>query len=262
MSLSRILSILLQEYYILKRSLEVWVDIFYFSIQTIIVFGFFTTYLTNKLNPATAHVLIIGTLLWEVVRVGQYSVSMNPLWNMWSRNLTNMFISPLSIAEYLIAQCFSGIIKSTIVLLTISLIANYLFHFNILHIGFINLLSYFINLTIFSWSIGIIVIAMIFRFGTRIQAFAWGMVFLFQPLTAALFPVSILPPFVRSIAMVLPPTYVFEAARASLSSPEVDWRQAIIAFILNMIYFVFALIFFNSMFNKSKETGQFARNEG
>ncbi|OGH12072.1 MAG: hypothetical protein A2857_02735 [Candidatus Levybacteria bacterium RIFCSPHIGHO2_01_FULL_36_15] len=262
MSFSRIRAIILQELFITRRSLEVIVDLPYFSVQTIVVFGFFSLFLSGTSHLSSANYLILGLLLWEIIRIVQYSISVAVLWNIWSRNLSNMFITPLTIKEYFIAQMLSGIIKTIVIFSVISVIASLLFKFNILSVGLINLILFFINLTFFGWSVGIIIVGTIFRFGTRIQSLAWGLVFIFQPLTASLFPVKILPPFFQAIAYMLPPTYVFEAARASLADPSVKWEYMGIAFIQNIIYLLLSLWLFNIMFNKSKETGQFAKNEG
>lgn len=262
MSLSRIKSIIIQELYITRHSLEVLLDLFYFSVVTIVVFGFVSLYLSGSQNAQAAQFLLIGMILWEVIRVTQYSVSVGSLWNIWSRNLSNMFVAPLTMKEYMFAEIIAGAIKTIIVLIVISIIAFFVFNFNILNSGFVNLVLFFINLSMFSWSIGIVLLGLIFRFGTRIQALAWGLVFLFQPLTAAFFPISVLPEFMRIIAYTLPPTYVFEAARKSISNPSIDWTMMGISFLENLIYLIIAVWFFNKMFDKSKKTGQFAKNEG
>lgn len=259
---SRMFAIMLQEFFIMKRSLEVIIDLFYFSIITVVVFGFVSLYLAGSDDSLTAYYLLYGMILWEVIRLTQYSVSVGSLWNIWSRNLSNMFVAPLSVTEYLVAQIISGILKTVVIFVLIGCIAIFVFNFNIFQTGTTNLILFFINLSIFAWAIGIMILGLIFKYGTKIQALAWGLVFIFQPLTAAFFPLDVLPPFLQTFAKVLPPTYVFEAARKSLSDPSVDWNLTIIAFILNAIYLVIAIVLFTFMFNASKKSGQFARNEG
>lgn len=244
--------------------MEVVVDLFYFSIITVIVWGLISLYLNANgasTGQLTGSSLLTGMILWEVIRVIQYSVSVGALWNIWSRNLSNMFIAPLSLREYLIAGLISGIIKALFILIIISFISIFLFKFNIFQIGILNLSIYFINLTLFSWAIGIIILAFIFRYGTRIQALAWGAIFIFQPLTGAFFPIKILPIALQKIAYFIPATHVFESARANLIYPSINWTQVGIMSIENIVYLIISLWFFNKMFNKSKETGQFARNE-
>lgn len=262
MSITRIKAVLLQEFYITRNSLEIIIDLFFFSIMTTTVFGFVSLFLSGSVNSTSAHYLLLGILLWEIIRISQYSISVGALWNIWSRNLSNMFITPLSLKEFMVAYMLSATVKASITFIFISLITTALFDFNIFSIGIINLLLIFINLTIFSWTTGIIILGLIFRFGTRIQALAWGLIFLFQPLTAAFFPVKILPDFLQVVAYTLPPTYVFEAARNALENPLVNWNFAGIAFLQNIIYFFMSIWFFNIMFNKSKDSGQFSRMEG
>lgn len=262
MSLKRINALLLQEIIITKRSLEVILDLFFFSIVSVVVFGFVSVFLANTINSSTAYFLLLGILLWEIVRICQYTITVNTLWNIWSHNLSNLFITPISVSEYLISQMLASAINALVSFVLICILTYYIFGFNILDLGFINLVFFSINLTMFSWSIGIVILAFIFRFGTRIQALAWGLVILFQPLTAAFFPLSILPTTLQDIAKLFPITFVFEAARQALTNPVINWQFTIFAFLENIFYLILSIWFFYLMFNKSKESGQFARMEG
>lgn len=262
MNLRRIYAVLLQELYITKHSLEVMIDLFFFSTITIIGFGLTSVFLTGKIDGASAYYLILGLLLWEIVRVDQYSISVGALWNIWSRNLSNMFVSPLSMTEYIGSLMFSAVIKSSLVFILLSILTAILFKFNIFDLGVVNLLLFFINLTLFSWTIGLLLLGLIFLYGTRIQALAWGLIFLFQPLSATFFPVTVLPKFIQPLAYALPPTYVFEAARAAIENRAVNWTYFGISLTENIIYLLLAVFFFKLMYQKSKATGQFARNEG
>lgn len=263
MKLHRIRAILLQEYFITKRSMEVSMDLFFFSIMNVVVFGYVSVFLSNIIGTSARHYILLGILLWEVIRVAQYSMSVGALWNIWSRNLSNMFISPLSILEYLFTHMLSGTVKAFVVFAGVSFIASVVFNFHIVALlGWTNLVVFFLNLLIFAWTTGIAILGLIFRFGNRIQAFAWALVALFQPLTATLFPVSVLPPALQRFTFLFPPTYVFEAARAALSDSSVNWNFTLVAFSLNLFYFFLALWFFSVMYRISRTNGQFARNEG
>ncbi len=259
---SRIKGILVQEYYITKRSLEVLVDLPLFSFIGLILFGFITNFLSISNKTNEPKYLLLGLILWEVIRITQYSMSVEAMWNVWSRNLSNMFVSPLTIWDYFIAQMISSVSKTIIIVLVISVISYFMFSFNLLSVGMLNLLIYFINLTIFAWTTGILILGFIFRFGTRIQSLAWGIIFLFQPLTAAAFPLSVLPKPLQTFALIFPPTYIFEASRQSLNNGSTNWGYVNTAFILNVFYFIIAIVVFYFLFKKSKDTGQFARNEG
>jgi ABC-2 type transport system permease protein len=247
--------------YITARSVEVMVDLPFWSLMTVVVFGFVTRFLASVMDPTVAQYLYLGTLLWEIMRITQYSMSLGALWNVWSRNFSNMFITPLSMAEYVVAQMVSAAAKAIVLFGLIAAIAAFAFDFNLLRMGFPNLVLLFLNLLVFAYSIGVLILGIIFRLGTRIQALAWGLLLIFQPLTAAFFPLQVMPPALQAVALAFPPTYVFEAARAGLSSPEVHTDYMLVAALQNAFYFALSMWFFNWMYKRSRQTGQFARNE-
>lgn len=260
MKLIRVKAMVVQEYFITTRSLEVILDAIVYPLITICVFGLLSVYI-SRANAHIADSMLVGMVLWEIIYITQYSVSVGSLWNIWSRNLSNLFISPLMAKEYLLAHATSGVMKSVFVFIVSSIFLNVFFQFNIFKLGIGNIVIYFLNLTLFAIATGLILLGLIFRFGTRIQAIAWGLLPLLQPLTAALFPVSILPLPLQWFAYALPPTAIFEAARASYANPSIHWNLIAIAFGENIVYILIAILFFQYMFFKSKMTGQFARNE-
>ena len=79
MKIHRIIGILLEELYITKHSFEVILDLFYFSIITVIVFGFMSTFLVGESRSQAAHYIILGMILWEIIRVSQYTLSVGSL---------------------------------------------------------------------------------------------------------------------------------------------------------------------------------------
>jgi len=259
MSFKRVKAILLEEFYITRASMEVIIDLFFLSLMSVVVFGFFSLFLSKRVEGPAQHYLLLGMLLWEVVRVTQYSISLGAMWEVWSRNLTNLFVTPLRLQEYLLAAVISGAVKSLLILSVVSLIARVLFGFAITDVGALNLVLGFLNLWAFAIAVGLAILGVIFRFGTRIQALAWGIVFLFQPLTAVYFPIDTLPPWLQAVAHALPPTYVFDMARQNLSDSSVHWDLVLIPAGLNVVYLGLALLSFNFMYASSRRTGQFAK---
>jgi len=261
MSYKRILGVLRQELYITLRSIETINDIFVFAIIQLVLFGALSLFFIGTKNVTGARYLLIGMLLWEIIRIIQYSISVGCLWNIWSRNLSNMFIAPLTPQEYLTGFTLSGIVKAVIVFVSTSFVARFIFGFDIFQLGIVNLFVGGINLAFFAFSLGIIIMGLIFRFGTRIQAFAWSIVPILQPLTGAFYPVHVLPYPLQLFAAILPSTYVYEAARSNLTDPTMQWRLQSISFGENIIYVAIAIWTFHVLFKASKTTGQFARNE-
>jgi ABC-2 type transport system permease protein len=262
MSWVRIKALVLQELFVTRHSVEILIDIFVFPLMSIVVFGFLSLFLSGTLRQPVAYTLLTGILLWEIVTVLEYSVTVGSLWNIWSKNLTNIFITPISMIEYMISQTLSGILKSITIFCIGSLLSIWLFHFNIYTVGVLNLLLYIVNLMIFAFSLGLVILGLIFRYGTSIQAFAWGIPPLLQPLTAVFYPVSVLPQPLQRVAWAFPPTYIFEAARINIVNPQIQWNLIGTSFGINIIFVIFSCWYFSLMFRKSKASGQFARLDG
>lgn len=262
MSFTRIKAILLQEFFITSRSVEIFMDLFIFPIFTnIIIFGFFSVYLSRSNLTFDPTTVLMGMIFWQPIYIVSYSIGVGTLWNVWSRNLTNMFITPISITEYISAYGFSGVIKGIAIIFLSYIVSFFIFKINIFSIGIFSVLVFLFNVSLFGFSLGVFNLGLIFRFGTRIQALAWGLVGILQPLMAVIYPVSVLPKPLQMLAYIFPPTYIFEAIRKLINGQSDIFNLLSMAFLTNIFWLIFTIYFFNKMFKKSKETGQFAKLE-
>ncbi|MCA9332392.1 ABC transporter permease [Candidatus Saccharibacteria bacterium] len=257
----RIRALVLQELYLTRHSVEIFFDTLFFPLMSVILFGLIMHFFGQVEQSTNAQYLLIGILLWQIISVSQYNITVSSLWSVWSHNLTNIFIAPISVKEYISAHIIASFIRTFSIFIFLAGGTYLLFDFSILNIGILNFIFAFINLSLFAWWLGYILLGYIFRYGTRIQAIAWGAIFLFQPLTASFFPVSTLPGWLQTVAYALPPTYVFESARKSIVTPGIYWNYVVIALAMNVAYSIFGLFIFKRLFRRSKETGQFARND-
>lgn len=261
MSFIRIKAIIIHTWYYLKHSLEAFIDLFWWSLISVVVFGFMSIFFAGGRSAEGAKYILIGMILWEIVRLGQYAVSISVLREVWSRNLSNLFTTPLSVEEFLIAQMIVAFIETTVVFVLISLIALTIYGFSIYQLGW-DLVFTFLNLLVFAWAWGIFILGLIVRHGTKLQTLAWSLIWILQPLTAVFYPLNILPSFLQKLALFFPLTFVFENARQKLLFGATNSAYISIAILENIVYFIFACWFFKRMFIKAKETGEFARLEG
>jgi ABC-2 type transport system permease protein len=116
-----------------------------------------------------------------------------------------------------------------------------------------------INLVVTGWAVGIFTTAIILRFGQEAEVLAWGLAFLFQPVSAVFYPVSVLPPFLQTIAHGIPASHVFEGMRAVIDGKAFPVDELIWAAGLNVVYLVGAILFFNGMFRIVKMKGLLVR---
>jgi ABC-2 type transport system permease protein len=253
----RIRAILLHSWYHASHSMETWIDLLWFTIFEALVFGFMTLFFAQN-DASFAQALMLGLVLWEVVRIGQYSITVSVMWEIWSKSFSSMFISPLTLKEMMTGQMLSGLIKTLLVTVLVSLISYFFFDFSVLQLG-IWFGVYFLILLGFAYAAGIFITGLIFRYGTDIQSLAWGLIFMLQPISAVFYPLSILPVQIQWLAKLSPITFVMEAARAQLQGQGIDFSQLAIALGLTVIYFIGASLFLNKMYQSSRKTGSFAR---
>lgn len=249
MSFSRIGALFLRQIYLYKRSLPRLMGILYWPLLDLILWGFITIYL-NKYReslPAFVSFFLGALILWDLLFRAQQGISISFLEDMWSRNLLNIFVSPISISEYLTALMFVSLIK---ILLTASvsiLLAWLLYSFNIFMIG-VSLIPFVLNLLLLGWVIGIFTTALILRFGQQAEILAWGIAFLFQPVSAVFYPVSVLPYPLQIIAGFVPSSYVFEGMRSVVSGGGFPVKELTKALSLNIFYLVCTTAFFYRVF--------------
>src|SRR3989344_5834874 len=218
MKLHRINALLIRHLYMYRRSLPRIMDIFYWPVMELLVWGFLSAYITNSnLGGINIVSVLLGALIfWDILSQSQKSVSVAFLEDVWERNLLNIFVTPLRPSEFLISTAILGIIRIALVSLVMGLLAFFFYSFNLFQLGFA-LLPFFLNLLIFGWAIGVVVIGIIMRYGMQAQILAFGLIMLLQPFSAVFYPVSALPSFLQKVAGIFPSSYVFEGMRTILN---------------------------------------------
>lgn len=260
MRIERILAIVLRHLYLYKRSLSRLMEIFYWPVLDVLVWGFITVFLAQSGEgfPNYLAFFLGAMILWDILFRSQQGISISFLEEIWSRNLLNLFVSPLRPGEFLIATMLISIFKLIAAALATVLLAWWLFSFNILIMG-LALVPFVLNLMMFGWAIGITTTAVILRFGQKAEIMAWGLAFLFQPVSAVFYPVSVFPEWLQKIAWWVPATPVFEGMRSVVQSGDFPLEMLLRSFGLNLLYLTVALGIFYTMFHIAKQKGLLMR---
>lgn len=257
MRIHRLKTLILHSYYHLTHSKETWIDLVWFTSIQFISFGFLSRIIGNA-NGNIGQYLMLGFLFWELVRIGQYCVTVSMLWEVWSRSLSTMFISPLTMSEWIFGQIIAGFIKTILIIGMLGALSAFLFNFSLMTL-FPGLILYILILLSFSFATGIFLTGLILRYGTDLQSLAWGMIFILQPISAVFYPVDALPVQVRCLAFLSPITYIMESARYQLQTGNMLGNYILISILLTFAYLLISLYFLRIMFHWSKQTGAFAR---
>jgi ABC-2 type transport system permease protein len=182
-------------------------------------------------------------LLWDIMARGQMGFSLSFLEEMWSRNLGNILMSPLRPNEFIAALVTISLIRLSLGLLPVVLLANLFFGFNLFGLG-LPLAAFFATLVIFGWTIGLMANGIVLRYGLGAESFAWIIVFFFLPLCCVYYPLSTLPEWLQPISAALPPTQAFEGLRALMIDQQFEPRLMLKALALNAVYFIAAYLLF------------------
>jgi ABC-2 type transport system permease protein len=256
MNVGRVIAMVQRHYYLYRASWTRVIELMYWPIMELLVWGFLTLYL-RQLGPDLPDflVLFLGALiLWDVLFRAQIGVSLAFLEEMWSRNLANLFVSPLTPLEFMAGQLIVGVVRTTVSVGVMVILAGLFFHFNLFDMGFA-LAAFFTNLLIMGWSIGLVVSALILRFGQGAESLAWAVIFLFQPVAAVFYPVSVLPAWLQTFAWATPAAHVFEGMRVVLLEHRFDMALFTDAVGLNALYLASAVAFFLWAFRVARRRG-------
>ncbi|MDA1316649.1 MAG: ABC transporter permease [bacterium] len=252
----RIYGIVLRYIYLMRHSFDRVMDIFYWVIMDIILWGFTSLFFRQAFagDPNLSTNLIGGLILWYVVWRTQYEISVNLLEEVWNKNLINIFSSPISFTEWIVAFMINGIIKVLLMLGIASVVAYVLYDVNMLTYG-PYLLLFILLLMMSGWVVGFIISSFILRFGTKLQNLAWSFPNLVNPFSAIFYPLSILPLLAQNIAHFIPTSYVFESARSLINTGYVDPIMLWKSFGLNVVYLIVSIFFVRIGFKKVLEKG-------
>jgi len=109
------------------------------------------------------------------------------------------------------------------------------------------------------WCIGVLTTGLIMRYGQEVEVLAWGLVFLFQPISCVFYPMNVLPTWLQAIAWVNPAAHIFEGMRAVITTGTFPGGELAWASGLNAVYLSCVIVWFHRMFAVCKEKGLLVR---
>ncbi|MEN9681098.1 MAG: hypothetical protein RLZZ627_991 [Pseudomonadota bacterium] len=242
--------------YLMLASWPRLLELAYWPTIQMILWGLINRYLMGQAGATLqgAGVLISAALLWDILYRAQLGVSLVFFEELYSRNLGNLFVSPLRPGELAGSLLIVSLLRTLFGVGVAAALAWVLYEFSIFQLG-LPLLAFFSNLLIMGWAIGLMIVAMVLRYGLGMEGFAWAIIFAFAPLSGIYYPLSVLPEGVRQIAWFLPSSHVFEGMRALMATGEFQYDQLIDAGLLNGVYLVLGLSLYAVAVHKAREKG-------
>jgi ABC-2 type transport system permease protein len=242
--------------YILRGSWPRIIELAYWPLMQMVMWGFISKFLaTNSSWVAQgAGVLIGAVLLWDVLFRGQLGFSVSFLEEMWSRNLANLFVTPLRPYEFVLSLIIMSVIRTLIGVLPAALLAILFYRYSVFDLG-LPLIAFFFLLMMLGWAVGLVITAVILRFGLGAESLAWIAMFAIAPMSGVFYPVAVLPEWLQAVAWALPSAYVFEGMRAVIFDGSMQLDSLVTALLLNIVYIAAAGAFFLYTFHVARRDG-------
>ena len=254
-SFGRIAALVLRYLYLLRSSWPRIIEIAYWPTMQMIIWGFVSRHFSSSSPELTAGgILISVVMVWDCLFRSHISYTLSFLEELWSRNLGNLFVSPLRPRELIAALATISMMRTLIGMLPAALLAIPFFGVSVFDMG-LPLLGFFLNLVLTGWAISQFVTGILIRYGLGAESLTWVLPFLIAPFSCIYYPLSTLPEWMQSIAVFIPTTYVFEGMRALLVDGNLETGLMVKGFTLNILYLIFGLIAFFISFQAARRHG-------
>ncbi len=255
-SCRRVRAMVLRYLYLLRGSWPRIIELAYWPTMQMFMWGLMTQFLATNSSYflRAGGVLIAAVLLWDVMFRGNIGVAVSFLEEMWSRNLGQLFASPLRPYEWSIALLIISLLRTLIGIVPAALIAIPLYNYSIFDMG-LPLVAFFFNLLIFGSAVGLAVSGLVLRYGLGAESLAWVAIFAVAPLSGIYYPIATLPAWLQPVALALPSAHVFEGMRSILADGVFRLDYLLYATGLNVVYLALGMGAFLYVFRVARQRG-------
>lgn len=259
MNITRIFALLFRQYHLIRGSPVRVLPLFAWVAIDIVLWGFITKYLSSITTGISLVSTLLGAvLLWDLFVRIMHGVAMAFLEDVWSKNFLNLFASPLQVSEYLVGLVLTSIVTSLFGLVVMLVLATTVFGLSFFMYGAM-LIPFLLILFLFGITLGIVACALVLRFGPASEWLVWPVPALISPFVGVFYPLSTLPEWMRSVALVLPPSYVFEAMRAIIFKESFSTNGLAVGLALTVFYVAGACWVFSKTYRRAIRSGLIAR---
>jgi ABC-2 type transport system permease protein len=232
-------------------------DILFWPVIDVVTWGLFSHFVFHRGFAASGE-LVAGIALWGGFRAFQRDMAVGVLGEVWSRNISGLFASPLTPAEYLTGLAIVNLGKVLLSLILVAF-ACYLLTGVPGPALVLELLVPLGILLLCAGGIGLLVTALILRFSSRVQTLAYGLAGLLLPLSCVFYPLSSLPGPLHAAAGLLPTTQAFEIMRDSMRGLGIPVLPLLQALFCALVALLAAALVSIRMLRAVRRSGQLAR---
>ena len=255
-SFGRVWAMLLRYLYILRSSWPRTLELLYWPTLQVLIWGYMSQFLYARSSYiAQAFGVLLGAvMLWDLMFRSQLGLSISFLEELWSRNLSNLFVTPLRGYEWVASLLTMSALRAGLGVFPAALLAIALYHYSIFAMG-LPLVAFVFLLMAMGWAIGLGICGLILRHGVGAESLAWTVIFSLAPISCVYYPVTTLPHWLQQVAWCMPQTYVFEGMRAVLFENVVRMDYLLAAAALDALYLAIGIGIFFYTFRDARRRG-------
>lgn len=210
-------------------------------------------------TPFTVLGVLIGAVIfWNFFTRIQQSMTNAFLEDVWTRNLINLFSSPLTVGEYCMGLILTSIVTTILAIVTMTVFAALLFAYDVFQFG-LYIIPFAFILCMFGWAMGIVATAAVLRMGPAAEILVWSLPVFTMPFSGVFYPISTLPAFIHPFSYLLPTTYVFESMRHIVGGGSFSMYYFLIASALSLLYLVGSFVLLRYVYRLVLRRGLFTR---
>lgn len=226
----RALAITRRHALVLRRAPQAWFDVLIWPAVDTVIWGSIGVFVDQQggASRAGAAYMLSGILLMHVLYQSNVSVATAFLQETWSRNLMNLMVTPLREVEFLAGVGLYALGKLALGLTMVATAAWALYSFDITSAGW-GLVPVVAVLMLTGFTIALVVVGVVLRFGHGAEIVTWGLLFVVVALSGAFYPPEALPGALRPVSALLPSTHAFTAARTVLDGDPFPWDRMVVA---------------------------------
>lgn len=226
--------------------------IFIFPFINLLVFGYMGIWMAGAAsNPLQ---LLAGITILQLINRSCVSLGLSFFEELKSHNLTNLFSTPITIHEWLIASGINALIACGLLFTFLTLSTWLVFSVNILAAG-PALIPIILLAFISSMSLGLLAIAVLLMCGINALEIIWILASFVTILSGALYPIAVMPIFLQTCAEYLPFLDLFSVLRVLTTTNSIAWQLVARSICLNACYLVASYLLVLYVFKISKKRG-------
>ena len=202
--------------------------------------------------------LVLGILLFHLVWQLTLAGSMGFLEEIWSRNVLNVWTTPITELEYGLALLLVGMARAAVAVALVAAVAVGLYAVDPTGAGWILAVGG-AALILFGWAVSLLVVGLPLQYGESAEVFSWGTLVLLMPLSGIFYPPEALPGVLQPIAQVIPLTRIFEAARVALAGGPAQVADLVVGVIGSLVCAGLGIWFVLHQLRRFREQGWITR---